>query len=392
MASEARIAANRLNAQKSTGPRTEEGKNRSSQNATKHGLCAGRVVLPDEDAEEYQALIDEWLEAYGGDPASRALAERAAAAQWKLRRCDRAEAGYIRDNHLRNQQLLEDNLREHARALGEKLIDPYDVEYFPRNPDPLIATRAALETTATGLAWRLEKLEEIVQACERGGSVHQCFVVRFGRLMGVHPGRAHEDPVLSVALAECIRVAEAPNLIRQYMRSDGVKIDEIIPPGQQPLGPDGESLRKEFYRSFLALTRKEVEKARADLERVEHVEKAVLEVASPRGSYDASVQIDCLNRYQRATELILQGAINGLLKLKREAQSEPRGAEPPAPAPPPAPLRNEPNVPAPAPASGPSGPSRSSPQYGTPPRSGDATTIGWWTGVQVDRDNFLGLP
>src|SRR5688572_19028018 len=40
MSSRKRIAANRRNARKSTGPRTEEGKARSSRNATTHGLTA----------------------------------------------------------------------------------------------------------------------------------------------------------------------------------------------------------------------------------------------------------------------------------------------------------------------------------------------------------------
>ena len=38
--SEAQLRANRLNAQKSTGPRTEEGKQRASLNATRHGSQA----------------------------------------------------------------------------------------------------------------------------------------------------------------------------------------------------------------------------------------------------------------------------------------------------------------------------------------------------------------
>ncbi len=40
MASEAQISANRQNAEKSTGPRTDEGKAVASQNAVKHGLFA----------------------------------------------------------------------------------------------------------------------------------------------------------------------------------------------------------------------------------------------------------------------------------------------------------------------------------------------------------------
>ena len=52
MASEAQIAANRANAQRSTGPRTEEGKEKSARNALNHGLCAERVVIDEEDREE----------------------------------------------------------------------------------------------------------------------------------------------------------------------------------------------------------------------------------------------------------------------------------------------------------------------------------------------------
>ena len=50
------IEANRRNAQSSTGPRTEAGKERSSRNAVRHGLTAETVIEPLEDAEDYQAF------------------------------------------------------------------------------------------------------------------------------------------------------------------------------------------------------------------------------------------------------------------------------------------------------------------------------------------------
>ena len=50
--SSAQLAANAANAQHSTGPRTSEGKNRSSQNASKHGLTAREVVIPPGEQEE----------------------------------------------------------------------------------------------------------------------------------------------------------------------------------------------------------------------------------------------------------------------------------------------------------------------------------------------------
>ena len=54
MASEAQIKANRENAQKSTGPRTEEGKAVVAQNAVKHGLWARQAVIKEEDPAEFE--------------------------------------------------------------------------------------------------------------------------------------------------------------------------------------------------------------------------------------------------------------------------------------------------------------------------------------------------
>ena len=52
--SAARIAANQLNAQKSTGPKTAEGKARSRENAVKHGLTGAGIALPDEDQTQIE--------------------------------------------------------------------------------------------------------------------------------------------------------------------------------------------------------------------------------------------------------------------------------------------------------------------------------------------------
>ena len=60
---EARLAANRLNAKKSTGPRTAEGKMKSRRNALKHGLTGAGIALPSEDAvaveERFEGLREE---------------------------------------------------------------------------------------------------------------------------------------------------------------------------------------------------------------------------------------------------------------------------------------------------------------------------------------------
>jgi hypothetical protein len=51
-----RAEANRINAQRSSGPRTELGKSRSKMNALKHGLSAKKIIIGDEDPKEFEAL------------------------------------------------------------------------------------------------------------------------------------------------------------------------------------------------------------------------------------------------------------------------------------------------------------------------------------------------
>ena len=56
-----RATINRENAQKSTGPRTEEGKKRSSLNGMRHGLTGQTIVAPKEDLAVYQTFNQRWL-------------------------------------------------------------------------------------------------------------------------------------------------------------------------------------------------------------------------------------------------------------------------------------------------------------------------------------------
>ena len=58
------IEANRRNAALSTGPRTEEGKQRSRRNALKHGLAGDGVVLPEEQERAIEARAERWAESF----------------------------------------------------------------------------------------------------------------------------------------------------------------------------------------------------------------------------------------------------------------------------------------------------------------------------------------
>jgi hypothetical protein len=90
MATEAQVVANRRNAEKSTGPRTAEGKAAVSQNAVKHGLLAQADVIRGEDREEFELYREElfWELNPVGTMESR-LAERIVSLAWRLRRAER---------------------------------------------------------------------------------------------------------------------------------------------------------------------------------------------------------------------------------------------------------------------------------------------------------------
>jgi hypothetical protein len=88
------IAANRANARRSTGPITEEGKQRSRCNAVRHGLTAETVIGALEDAEDYEALEAAITADYDAQSAvERELVLRLASLLWRLRRATTMETG-----------------------------------------------------------------------------------------------------------------------------------------------------------------------------------------------------------------------------------------------------------------------------------------------------------
>jgi len=94
MTSFRQIEANRRNACKSTGPITEEGKQRSRCNAVRHGLTAETVIGALEDAKDYKAFEAAIIADYDAQSAvERELVLRLANLLWRLRRASTMETG-----------------------------------------------------------------------------------------------------------------------------------------------------------------------------------------------------------------------------------------------------------------------------------------------------------
>ncbi len=94
MSSDAQIHANRVNAQLSTGPKTPEGKSKSSLNAVKTGLTGRTILLPGDDVVAYQQHVQRFFDQYQpiGDT-ENSVRLWLADTEWRLLRIPSLEMG-----------------------------------------------------------------------------------------------------------------------------------------------------------------------------------------------------------------------------------------------------------------------------------------------------------
>jgi hypothetical protein len=117
MTSQKQRAANQANARHSTGPKTGEGKAVVRFNALRHGLLAHDVVLPGEDADAFEHLVNQVranLTPVG--PVEEFLVDDIINAMWRLRRLARAETALL---HSRIHGLKADRLTTQVRSYEE---------------------------------------------------------------------------------------------------------------------------------------------------------------------------------------------------------------------------------------------------------------------------------
>ena len=143
MTSYRQIEANRRNALKSTGPKTEAGKQVSRCNAVRHGLTAETVIATLEDAEDYKAFEAAITADYDAQSAvERELVLRLASLLWRLRRATTMETGLfeIQASHLRdyrqNRHLLADS-REVIHAVFRR-ADSASAHATPQSVSDLV--------------------------------------------------------------------------------------------------------------------------------------------------------------------------------------------------------------------------------------------------------------
>jgi hypothetical protein len=140
MTSIKQIEANRRNSLKSTGPKTEAGKQTSRCNAVRHGLTAETVIGALEDTEDYRAFEAAITADYDAQSAvERELVLRLASLLWRLRRATTIETG------------LFEIQADHLSAFRKNQISPASREIvyklFNANSDQQAAVANATETS-----------------------------------------------------------------------------------------------------------------------------------------------------------------------------------------------------------------------------------------------------
>jgi len=158
--SEKKLEANRANAQKSTGPRTDAGKDVSRMNAVKHGLLAQAVVITagdyQEDPEEFTQLLDDLREQFAPVGVAEDLeVQTIARCYWRKIRAARYEHGAIR-KRTGEMRAREEHNREHDFGTAFRLgLD--------------------LERSSRGIEYLLNMLEGVKQELRDGTVVGECF-------------------------------------------------------------------------------------------------------------------------------------------------------------------------------------------------------------------------
>ena len=184
MISQARLESNRLNAKKSTGPRSEEGKRRSSMNAITHGMTAKISLLPDEDEAAFERRMFEWVRDYGPRSDGELFqARRAVYCSWQVERarrsqsarlCFQAETALDEKRKLEQREATELSLRlfrrpGEGRSGAEVQGDGEDSGTLPDAGGPVERDDAdhpalcvlGLEATESGCRWLLTRWTEL---------------------------------------------------------------------------------------------------------------------------------------------------------------------------------------------------------------------------------------
>jgi hypothetical protein len=326
MATAAQIDANRRNAQKSTGPRTTEGKNRSRMNALDHGCRAKVLVLPTEEFGQYEKQLHNWnLSLKPRNPAEAFLVERLVGLAYVEDRIRDAHTARLSKRMAQGLMDEADAEQETVIALTQRLFPdacfPVPVQAPPGNhrqpgrkaagqgreavspvePDSPALLVCRLRHTLTGCRWLIDQWVGLRELLESGKP-------------WIGP-----DKLKAVALLECrpTDAVDCPQVAEVYMAShvlageNGNPFQEILdelPPEHAPLYakylklrgyedrlPEDASSAKQM---LLAIIDRTVEPLEQKFDELAEIAEKLAPYESSRLSWDDTPEGERLRRYE----------------------------------------------------------------------------------------------
>ena len=334
MATEKQLEANRRNVLKSTGPKTSEGKARSSKNAIKHGLTSETDVLDDENADELETLVESWVaDLRPRNIAEKALVTRAAQSCWRLERCFRAERAQEESMVRHAAEAYDLGQCKRAQDLGRSLLDdPLNRCIIPpkdkETHDALASWNAVepslvvkeLESFSQGAVWLIERYRELGTILETEGFWHYPEKYLAIRLLGKRPEDALRDREIAKIFMACRALHPEP-------------WDATADFQQAVLGQKGRpvyAVRVEYLETYEKMNLDEafdhlkymIRSRVADLETLLHAKLNELDaiqrdLAVETAMFDTNKRFELTTRYETAREREVSRSMNLYLKLRK---------------------------------------------------------------------------
>ncbi|WP_145278016.1 hypothetical protein [Tautonia plasticadhaerens] len=286
------VEANRANAQKSTGPRTAEGKQRSRRNGLRHGMACA-VVVPEEDRQAYRAAMARWRKESGPDNVvEEHLVRRAAVGSVTLDRLDRAWERTRADSAREAVRRWESTQQHRARRKAQ------DLDRDPSN------TVLDLEATAFGCDWLIRRWEAFDAPLRLGNGWDQRTVLRAQLLLGLPDGLPGPDAEPGVRLLWRLAASCSPTTVTRIPDA----------PGEVPVPADPAGARAAL-RAFIADQVDRLAGLREESwERAEGPEREAVVIRALAA--DASRDGELRHRYARDADRSCNAAVRQFLNLR----------------------------------------------------------------------------
>jgi hypothetical protein len=346
MATEAQIAANRRNSEKSSGPRTEQGRNKSRFNALKHGYRAEKVILPDEDPAELQQRLDDWTaDLQPRNSVEKYLVDRGVRLSWQLDRVTRAQdartttqiiEGGVDEINLQAEEILEIgnrlfwdnrgpiNFYPHRpiRDLNSSYGDSVPRTSFCDSPDdpdqPALLVRR-LQSSAVGCQWMLDRWEELSGLIECQLPWVASDKLKAIRLLGMQPIDAVDDLDVARIFLACFVLRGSTGepfleiIYELYTREEVMFRNQLAARQLTMFMPKDAAEARGVLADIVARAKAQLtERLGVLLER----DNKIKALSAARLAFDESAPGEVLRRYEMTSGRALNRTLELLLKLR----------------------------------------------------------------------------